>query len=89
MDSKVVALDDEGRPNFNLLQHSVRNKRPIYYFVFDMLICEDRQLTRLLLRDRRELLKRALKPTERVHISEQFGVSAKDSPAAIQSVSTS
>ena len=34
VDGEVVALDDDGRPNFNLLQYSQRQASRICYFVF-------------------------------------------------------
>jgi bifunctional non-homologous end joining protein LigD len=47
VDGKVVALDDVGRPNFNLLQHSRSHASRICYFVFDLLVHNNRDLTRL------------------------------------------
>jgi ATP dependent DNA ligase-like protein len=35
LDGEIVALDDTGRPNFNLLQHFRSKASKIYYFVFD------------------------------------------------------
>jgi ATP-dependent DNA ligase len=57
IDGEMVALDDAGRPNFNLSQ-PFRSEGPhIRYFVFDLLICKDRDLTALPLSQRGELLK--------------------------------
>jgi bifunctional non-homologous end joining protein LigD len=50
LDGEVVGLDDEGHPNFNLLQHSAANKSRIFYFVFDLLVCENCDLMKLRLR---------------------------------------
>ena len=36
IDGKVVALDNEGRPSFNLLQNIGSSKAPLVYFVFDV-----------------------------------------------------
>jgi bifunctional non-homologous end joining protein LigD len=47
VDGEVVALDDDGRPNFNLLQHSRSGASRICYFIFDLLVCNDRDLTKL------------------------------------------
>ena len=47
VDGEVVALDETGRPNFNLLQNFRSEASRIHYFIFDLLICQDRDLTRL------------------------------------------
>ena len=61
VDGEVVALDESGRPNFNLLQNSRSEAQHIHYFIFDLLICQDRDLIRLPLSERRsprEMLQR-------------------------------
>jgi ATP dependent DNA ligase domain len=47
VDGEIVALDESGRPNFNLLQNFRSEASRIHYFIFDLLICNDRALTRL------------------------------------------
>jgi len=85
VDGEVVALDDAGRPNFNLLQQFRSQASRICYFIFDLLICNDRDLTRLPLSERRKLMKSALKiRSPRIRISEQFEVSANDMLAAVR-----
>jgi DNA ligase D-like protein (predicted ligase) len=85
VDGEIVALDDVGRPNFNLLSQFRSRASSICYFVFDLLICLDRDLTRLLLSDRRELMKSHLKfYSPRIRIAEQFDVSATDMLAAVR-----
>src|SRR5438105_6145918 len=37
LDGELVALDSEGRPSFQLLQQSRRNKAEIVVYVFDLL----------------------------------------------------
>ena len=85
VDGEIVALDDAGKPNFNLLsQYRSRSSR-ICYFIFDLLVCQDRDLTRLPLSDRRELMKSHLKfYSPRIRIAEQFDVSATDMLAAVR-----
>jgi bifunctional non-homologous end joining protein LigD len=46
-DGEVVALDESGRPDFNLLQHYRTQAARIHYFVFDLLVYRNRDLTRL------------------------------------------
>jgi ATP-dependent DNA ligase len=79
MDGEVVALDSSGRPDFHLLQ-SFRSQAPrIHYFVFDLLCCQSRDLTRLPLIERRELTRSLLKlSSPRIHISEYIEASASD-----------
>jgi len=84
LDGEVVALDDEGRPNFNLLQRSRRESQRICYFVFDLLVSEGRDLTGLPLTERRERLKKILKLDPRIRILDQFQVSANDMVAAVR-----
>ena len=60
IDGEVVALDEKGRPSFQLLQnfrqnHAARGLQLVYY-VFDLLNLENRNLKKLPLEQRRELL---------------------------------
>src|SRR5258708_21552909 len=57
VDGEIVALDESGRPNFNLLQSFRNEASRIHYFIFDMLIWDNRDLTRLPLSERRNLMK--------------------------------
>ena len=76
VDGEIVALDDHGRPNFNFLQHSKSQAKRICYFVFDLLIYQNRDLTQLPLIERREMLKSVLKfQSPRVRIAEYFETS--------------
>jgi len=85
VDGEIVALDESGRPNFNLLQNFRSEASRIHYFIFDLLICNDRDLTGLPLRDRRKLMKSLLKlRSPRLRIAEQFEASANDMLAAVR-----
>jgi len=57
VDGEVVAIDDRGRPNFNLLQNFRAEAPRIHYYIFDLLCWKGRDLTRLPLIERRALLK--------------------------------
>src|SRR5216684_6995816 len=57
VDGELVALDDSGRPDFNLLQNFRAEVSRIHYYVFDLLCWGDRDLKRLPLIERRALLK--------------------------------
>jgi bifunctional non-homologous end joining protein LigD len=54
VDGEIVALDESGWPNFNLLQSFRKEASHIHYFIFDMLICNNRDLIRLALNERRQ-----------------------------------
>src|ERR1700682_3275813 len=58
IDGEVVALDEEGRSSFQLLQaHEMEGRKPpICYYVFDLLQLEGRSLIKLLLTQRKEIL---------------------------------
>src|SRR5579863_8238114 len=57
VDGEVVAIDESGRPNFNLLQKFGAEASRIHYYVFDLLCWKDRDLTLVPLVERRALLK--------------------------------
>lgn len=84
LDGEVVAQDDAGRPNFNLLQHSRSQSSRIRYFVFDLLVYKNRDLTKLRLSERRKMLQDILPASPRIAISEQFEVSASKIIAAVR-----
>jgi bifunctional non-homologous end joining protein LigD len=56
-DAELVALREDERPSFQLLQQSRRNKTPIVIYVFDLLNYRGRDLKRLPLAMRRSALK--------------------------------
>ena len=58
IDGEVVALDEEGRSSFQLLQAREMEGRqtPLYHYVFDLLQLEGKDLTGLPLTTRKELL---------------------------------
>jgi DNA ligase D-like protein (predicted ligase) len=85
VDGEVVALDDSGRPNFNLLAQFRSGASRIHYFIFDLLVCNDHDLTKLPLSERRETMKSVLKlRSPRIRIAEQFEVSASNMLAAVR-----
>jgi ATP-dependent DNA ligase len=56
LDAELVALREDGRPSFQLLQQSRRNRSPIVIYVFDLLNYRGRDLKRLPLAVRRSAL---------------------------------
>jgi bifunctional non-homologous end joining protein LigD len=58
IDGEIVALDEKGRSSFQLLQalELEGRKSPVYYYVFDLLQAEGKNLTSLPLETRKDLL---------------------------------
>jgi DNA ligase D-like protein (predicted ligase) len=56
VDGEIVALDEQGRPSFNLLQNYQSAGNKIFYFLFDVLALSGRNVINLPLRDRRVFL---------------------------------
>ena len=56
LDGELVALNSQGRPSFQILQHSSSQSLPIYYYAFDLLHRNGELLVNLPLSRRRELL---------------------------------
>src|SRR3982750_4780584 len=62
IDGEVIALDDDGRPSFNILQNYGSSKAPVLYFVFDVMILASRDVMKEPLEVRRDLLERKILP---------------------------
>ncbi len=73
IDGEIVVLNDEGKPDFQFLQHySENHHRSIQYYVFDLLELNGKDTTGLPLLDRKELLKKLLPPNEVVKYSDHI-----------------
>ena len=83
LDGEIVAVDEEGRPSFELLQQrlnltneaDIRRAEaeiPVLYYVFDLLHLDGYDLSAAALQHRRFLLERVLLPSSRVHLLEGF-----------------
>ena len=85
IDGEVVALDESGRPDFNLLQHSRSAASRIHHLIFDLLVHKGRDLTRLPLIGRRELMRSVLKfRSPLVRIADHVEASATDMLHAVR-----
>jgi DNA ligase D-like protein (predicted ligase) len=85
VDGEIVALDDDGRPVFNLLQNFTSEAGRVRYFVFDLLCYENRDLTGLPLLKRRDILHSLIKfDGARVKISEFVEASAEQMLSAVR-----
>jgi ATP-dependent DNA ligase len=69
LDGELVALDPEGRPNFNLLQNFRSAESHIIYYVFDILAHKNRGLTQLPLVERREILRTVVTRQDHLDLS--------------------
>src|SRR5277367_1930276 len=69
LDGEVVALDEDGRSDFNLLQNFRSAESKIHYYVFDVLALKGKDVSTLPLAERRKLLAKALKPNEHISTS--------------------
>ena len=73
LDGEIVALNDQGRPSFQLLQNRNGEPRPfLLYYVFDLLYRDGYDVRGVPLEQRKALLRCSLMPTERVRIVETF-----------------
>jgi DNA ligase D-like protein (predicted ligase) len=85
VDGEVVALDQSGFPNFNLLQNYRTEASRIHFFIFDLLVYKGRDLTRLPLIERREIMRSVLKfSAGRVRITDYLEASATDMLHAVR-----
>jgi DNA ligase D-like protein (predicted ligase) len=70
IDGELVALGNDGRPDFNMLQNFRSAEEKITYYVFDILVHKNRDLTMLPLSERRKILRTVIKPAKHVALSE-------------------
>ncbi len=71
LDGEMVVVDDQGRPDFQKLQHyHGPGSGHLLYYVFDLLYFQGHDLTGLPLVRRKELLKKILPPSPRIRFSD-------------------
>jgi DNA ligase D-like protein (predicted ligase) len=70
VDGEATALDDHGRPSFNLLQNFRSSASRLVYFAFDILSHKGRDTTRLPLSERRSLLLEVIQRRDCIEIAE-------------------
>ena len=87
IDGEVVALDEEGRPSFNLLQNFGTSPAHPAFFVFDVLILEGRDVTGETLDQRRRLLEKHIltRLTEPIHYSAELKANLGDLVRSVKS----
>jgi bifunctional non-homologous end joining protein LigD len=69
LDGEIVALDEEGRIDFNALQNAGRGINA-HFFVFDMLQLNGKDLMRIPLAERQQKLANSIAASEYIHIAE-------------------
>ncbi len=73
LDGEIVVLNDDGKPDFQFLQHYSENQhRPIQYYVFDLLSLNGEDTTVLSLIDRKNLLKKLIPENEVIKFSDHI-----------------
>lgn len=73
IDGEIVAYDETGKPNFQLLQQAGQNPNlALVYQVFDLIWLNGHSTESLSLLERKELLKEALIETDLINISEHI-----------------
>ncbi|MGB7332026.1 MAG: non-homologous end-joining DNA ligase [Terriglobales bacterium] len=89
LDGEIVALDDEGRPSFSLMQQrtgfqpgkrSLQRRKgvPVIYYAFDLLYLDGLDLRRVGLEQRKQLLQNRITPGTVVHFSDHYAEKGLD-----------
>lgn len=66
LDGEIVAFNNEGKPDFQLLQHYDPEQSKLAYYIFDILNKEGKDLTGFALTERKAILQKTLK--QNVHL---------------------
>jgi bifunctional non-homologous end joining protein LigD len=86
LDGEIVAIDENGRISFNLLQHHRSQAQALLFYAFDVLIHRGINLVNEPLSKRRELLANIMKPLMRRATGVSLSESIDASPAELISV---
>ncbi|MGA7294784.1 MAG: non-homologous end-joining DNA ligase [Terriglobales bacterium] len=89
LDGEIVALDDEGRPSFSLMQQRTgfqpgkrrlqgREGVPVVYYAFDLLYLDGFDLRRVALEERKRLLRERIADGGIVHFSDHYAENGID-----------
>jgi bifunctional non-homologous end joining protein LigD len=74
LDGEIVVVDDQGRPDFQMLQNYQKSGGGhLLYYVFDLLHFRGHDLTNLPLLRRKELLKKILPSSPKIKFSDHVG----------------
>jgi bifunctional non-homologous end joining protein LigD len=72
LDGEIVFINNEGKPDFDALQKVNGNKAPVYYYVFDILWLDGKNLMKLPLAERKRILKDVVSDNNVLRYSEDF-----------------
>jgi bifunctional non-homologous end joining protein LigD len=83
LDGEIVALDDEGRPSFSLMQQRTgfqagkrrlprREGVPVIYYAFDLIYADGFDLRRVALESRKQLLQERIENSGVIHFSDHY-----------------
>jgi len=79
LDGEIVVLNEEGRSDFQKLQHYEDNTNyPICYYVFDLLSLDGKDTSELPLLDRKKLLQQLIKKDDIIKYSDHVVAKGKD-----------
>jgi len=85
VDGELVGLNENGKPDFNLLQNFRRQASRIQYHIFDLLCFDNRNLTHVTLCERRAILNSLVSVrNKRIRITEYIEAHGADVLAAIR-----
>jgi DNA ligase D-like protein (predicted ligase) len=86
VDGEIVALDDAGRPSFNMLQNSAAHENGLVFCLFDLLILAGEDLRNQPLEVRRKLLQRRVMSqlAESIRFSQTIEACAADLVRAVR-----
>jgi len=71
LDGELVALNEEGKPDFDALQQN-KGENPLVFYVFDILWCKGYKLMDLQLTERKEILSKAIIFNDTIKYSDDF-----------------
>lgn len=77
LDGEIVALDKNGRPSFQLLQHAAKEETFLCYYVFDLLKMNGHHIEHEPLTERKELLKKLLPDNELIRYCDHVAGAGK------------
>jgi bifunctional non-homologous end joining protein LigD len=69
LDGEIVALNEGGRSDFNLLQNFRSAETRIHYYVFDVLMFKGKSLIRVPLKERRAILEKIVPVNDHISLS--------------------
>lgn len=72
LDGEAVVLNDEGKPDFDALQLFNGGRYGVYYYVFDIIWLDGKNLKSLPLEERKAILRKVVGKSDIIRISDEF-----------------